>query len=63
MKRKHISFTALVAVLVVMCVTTTVFASAAPEDREDLSSRMLSYRAMVSSTFFWSQVNQPSVLL
>ena len=35
MKRKHISFTALVAVLVVMCVTTTVFASAAPEDRED----------------------------
>ncbi len=35
MKRKHISITALVAVLVVMCVTTTVFASAAPEDRED----------------------------
>lgn len=35
MKRKHISFTALVAVLVVMAVTTTVFASAAPEGRED----------------------------
>ena len=35
MKRKHISITALAAVLVVMCVTTTVFASAAPEDRED----------------------------
>ena len=32
MKRKHISITALIAVLVVMCVTTTVFASAAPED-------------------------------
>ena len=30
MKRKHISTTALVAVLLVMCVTTTVFASAAP---------------------------------
>lgn len=35
MKRKHISITALAAVLVVMCVTTTVFASAAPEDGED----------------------------
>lgn len=35
MKRKHISITALAAVLVVMCVTTTVFASAAPEDKED----------------------------
>ena len=32
MKRKHISVTALAAVLVVMCITTTVFASAAPED-------------------------------
>ena len=31
MKRKHISITALAAVLVVMCVTTTVFASTAPE--------------------------------
>lgn len=35
MKRKHISMTALAAVLVVMAVTTTVFASAAPEGRED----------------------------
>ncbi len=35
MKRKHISFTALVAVLIVMAITTTVFASAAPEDKED----------------------------
>lgn len=35
MKRKHISFTALLAVLVVMAVTTTVFASAAPESKED----------------------------
>ena len=34
MKRKHISITALIAVLVVMSITTTVFASAAPE-RED----------------------------
>ncbi len=32
MKRKHISVTALVAVLVVMAITTTVFASAAPEE-------------------------------
>ncbi|MDE7262773.1 MAG: peptidoglycan DD-metalloendopeptidase family protein [Oscillospiraceae bacterium] len=31
MKRKHISMTALIAVLVVMSITTTVFASAAPE--------------------------------
>ncbi len=35
MKRKHISLTALTAVLVVMAITTTVFASAAPEGRED----------------------------
>lgn len=35
MKRKHISMTALAAVLVVMAVTTTVFASAAPAGRED----------------------------
>ena len=35
MKRKHISMTALAAVLVVMCITTTVFASAAPEDRKE----------------------------
>lgn len=33
MKRKHISITALVAVLVVMAITTTVFASAAPEGK------------------------------
>lgn len=31
MNRKHISLTALVAVLVVMCITTTVFASTAPK--------------------------------
>lgn len=35
MKRKHISITALAAVLVAMCVTTTVFASNPPEDKED----------------------------
>ena len=35
MKRKHISITALAAVLVVMCITTTVFASNPPEDKED----------------------------
>ncbi|MBD5160552.1 MAG: peptidoglycan DD-metalloendopeptidase family protein [Oscillibacter sp.] len=35
MNRKHSSVTALLAVLVVMCVTTTVFASAAPEEKED----------------------------
>lgn len=33
MKRKHISVTALIAVLVVMCLATTVFATAAPEDK------------------------------
>lgn len=38
MKRKHISITALAAVLVVMCITTTVFASAAPEKKTDQNS-------------------------
>lgn len=33
MKQKHISMTALIAVLLVMCVTTTVFASAAPVEK------------------------------
>lgn len=33
MKKKHVSITALIAVLVVMSVTTTVFASAAPADK------------------------------
>ena len=35
MKHKHFSLTALIAVLVVMSITTTVFASNPPEDRED----------------------------
>ncbi len=34
MKHKHFSLTALVSVLLVMAVTTTVFASAAPENKE-----------------------------
>ncbi len=38
MKRKHISITALVAVLVVMCLATTVFAAAAPEGKPDAST-------------------------
>ena len=38
MKRKHISITALTAVLVVMSITTTVFASAAPEDESKKAS-------------------------
>lgn len=35
MKHKHIAVTALAALLVVMCVSTTVFASAAPEDKKE----------------------------
>lgn len=35
MKRKHISITALAAVLAVMCLATTVFASAPPENRQN----------------------------
>lgn len=35
MKRKHISITALIAVLAVMCLATTVFASAPPENRQN----------------------------
>lgn len=33
MKKKHISIAALIAVLIIMCITTTVFASAAPISR------------------------------
>lgn len=36
MKHKHVSLTALLAVLVVMAVTTTVFATSAPEKKMDL---------------------------
>ncbi|MDE7219888.1 MAG: peptidoglycan DD-metalloendopeptidase family protein [Oscillospiraceae bacterium] len=49
MKRKHISITALIAVLVVMSITTTVFASAAPEDapselpRQDQNAPVTAY--------------------
>jgi len=39
MKHKHISITALVAVLAVMCITTTVFASAAPEDTPNAEAK------------------------
>lgn len=50
MKRKHISMTALAAVLIVMCVTTTVFASTAPEggDAKAAKDRALSQTGILS---------------
>ncbi|MDE7262509.1 MAG: M56 family metallopeptidase [Oscillospiraceae bacterium] len=50
MKRKHVSITALVAVLVVMCVTTTVFASAAPETKREAQTAVWTYDQAVEDT-------------
>ena len=52
MKRKHISITALIAVLVVMSIATTVFASAAPEN----AAKPAAYQNVLGTTWAYNDL-------